>query len=154
MNARQLIVGWGAGLAGALLFAPMAGTALDRLAVARAERDGLRATATTPARPVPLLAPGLAVRAPDAATARARTAARVQALAKAGGVLVEEVAGVPAPAGTIALRLRVSGAEKAVLAFADALERDKPVLRLGAWQVEALPGGSVRLSGELVAGWQ
>lgn len=154
MSARQLLMGAGAGLAGALLLAPMAGTALDRLAAARAERDGLRAAATTPARPVALLAPGMAVRAPDAASARARTAARVKGLAKAGGVLVEEVAAAPAPAGTIALRLRVSGAEKAVLAFADALERDKPVLRLGAWQVEALSGASVRLSGELVAGWQ
>lgn len=154
MKLPPLVLGTGAGLIGALLLAPATGTALGRLASARAERDSLRAEAAAPAALPPLLGPGLALRAKDAAAARAMAAARVQALAKAGGLLVEDSAALAAPAGVAALRLRVSGAEKAVLAFTDALERERPMLRLRGWQLEALPGGSVRLSGELVAGWQ
>ena len=79
--------------------------------------------------------------------------ARIQRLAKAGGLLVEETAAAAAPAGVIALRLRVSGAEKAVVAFTDAFERDTPLVRLRSWRVEPVAGG-VRLTGEAVAAWQ
>lgn len=154
MKVPPLLLGAGAGLIGALLMAPVAGSALGELASARAERDSLRAEADAPAVRQPLLAPGLALRAGDAAAARTLAAARVEALAKAGGLLVEDSGALAAPAGVVALRLRVSGAEKAVLGFADALEREKPVLRLRGWEIEALPGGSVRLSGELVGGWR
>jgi hypothetical protein len=149
-----LLLGIGAGLTGALLLVPATGSALGDLASARAERRALRAEAAAPATLQPLLAPGLALRAGDAAAARRLAAAHVQTLAKAGGLLVEDSGALPAPAGVVALRLRVSGAEKAVLGFADALDREKPVLRLRSWQIEALPGGSVRLSGELVGGWR
>ena len=154
MKPPPLLAGAAAGLLGALLLAPAVGGALGTLAAARAEREALRARAAEPAAVPPLLAPGLALRARDAAAARAAMAARVQALAKAGGVLVEDAAAVQAPAGVAALRIGVSGAEKAVLAFADALERGRPAMRLRAWEVAALPGGGIRLSGELVAGWR
>ncbi|HVJ02775.1 MAG TPA: hypothetical protein VM662_11380 [Sphingomonas sp.] len=145
MTLSRLLVGAAAGLAGALLLAPATGTALGRLAAARAERDALRAEAAAPATLPALLAPGLSVGAASEVTER------VQSLAKAGGVLIEEAAPKKAPAGVVALRVGASGPEKAVLAFADAVERGRPVMRLRGWRIEALPGGGVRLSGELVA---
>ncbi|MBO9623691.1 MAG: hypothetical protein J7500_13375 [Sphingomonas sp.] len=148
MRPSPLLIGVAAGLAGALLLAPATGTALGRLATARAERDSLRIQAAAPAQLPALLPPGLAVRAPGDVTER------VQVLAKAGGVLVEEAAPIKAPAGVVALRVAASGPEKALLSFADALERGRPVMRLRIWRVEALPGGGARLSGELVAAAQ
>jgi hypothetical protein len=44
-------------------------------------------------------------------------------------VLVEETSAADAPEGLVALRVRASGAEKAVLALADAFERE-PALRI------------------------
>lgn len=154
MRASPRLVGLAAGLGGALMLAPATGSALGALAKARGERDAVRVEAATPATLPPLLAPGLALRASDEAAARLMLSARVQALAKAGGMLVEEASPLRVPAGVAALRLRVSGAEKAVLAFAAAIEREKPVMRFRSWEIEALPGASVRLSGELVAGWR
>jgi len=53
-----------------------------------------------------------------------------------------------------ALRIRVSGAEKAVVALADALERGRPLMRMRSWRIEPIPEGGVRLIGEVVAAWQ
>jgi hypothetical protein len=76
--------------------------------------------------------------------------ARLQRFAKAGGVLVEETNAVDAPDGLVALRVRVSGAEKAVLALADAFEREQPLMRFRSWSIVPVAGG-VRLSAEAVA---
>jgi hypothetical protein len=146
---------WGvvSGLVLALLVAPFAGTALGRLATARAQRDAAVAHAATPAPAAAILAPGLGLSERGAAAGRAAILARIQVLAKAGGVLVEESGAAKAPPGLVALRIRVSGAEKAVVALADALERGRPLVRLRSWQVVPIPGG-VRLTGEAVAAWQ
>lgn len=153
MRLPPLVYGIGAGLVLALLVLPYTGAALGRLSNARAERDALAALAKVPAANRAILAPGLAIPARDAAAGRAAILARVQALAKAGGVLVEEVAAVDAPPGLAVLRIRVSGAEKAVVALADALERGRPLVRLRSWQLVPIPGG-VRLNGEAVAAWR
>lgn len=153
MKLPPLALGVAAGLVLALLAAPLTGTALGKLATARAERDALGAAARAPARSAAILAPGLAIPAQDAAAARAAILARVQALAKAGGVLVEETNALEVPPGLAALRIRVSGAEKAVVALADALERERPMVRFRAWQLVPIAGG-VRLTGEAVAAWQ
>jgi hypothetical protein len=86
----------------------------------------------------------------SAAAGRAAMMARLQRLAKAGGVLVEETSALEAPAGLVALRVRASGAEKAVLALADAFEREQPLMRFRHWSIEPVAGG-VRLAAEAVA---
>jgi hypothetical protein len=136
-----MLIGGIAGLAAALLLAPATGTALGELA--------------RPAAPPPLLAPGLGLHVADPAAGRAAIMQRVHGLARQGGVLVEEIATAPAPAGVVVLRIRVSGAEKAVVALADALERGRPLMRMRSWRIEPIPeGGGVRLIGEVVAAWQ
>jgi hypothetical protein len=137
MKLPPLAIGAIAGLVLALLLAPATGTALGNLAGARAEHARLAAEAARPASPPPLLAPGLSLGVSDEAAGRAAIQLRVRALAQAGGVLVEEQSVAPAPAGVVALRIRVSGAEKAVVALADALERGKPL-------IECAAGGSSR----------
>ncbi|MDG2533976.1 hypothetical protein P6144_09990 [Sphingomonas sp. HITSZ_GF] len=154
MKLPPLAIGGIAGLVVALLLAPATGTALGTLAAARAEHARLAVEAARPAAPPPLLAPGLALGVADEAAGRAAIMLRVRALAQAGGVLVEEQSAAPAPAGVVALRIRVSGAEKAVVALADALERGKPLMRLRGWRIEPIPGGGVRLIGEVVAAWR
>lgn len=152
MKVPPLAIGIGAGLLAVLLLAPATGTAIGTLAAVRAERDRLNLVATAPARDTTIVAPGLGLNAQDSGTARAQIVARVQSLAKSGGVLVEETKAAPAPDGLVALRIRVSGAEKAVVALADALEREKPLVRFRTWRLEPLPGGGgVRLIGEALA---
>lgn len=150
---RPLWLGVGTGFAVLLALAPPIGTALGTLAAARGEHALLAAQAARPDAELAVVEPGSALEAADAAGARAAIMARIQRLAKAGGLLVEETAAAAAPAGVIALRLRVSGAEKAVVAFTDAFERDTPLVRLRSWRVEPVAGG-VRLTGEAVAAWQ
>lgn len=150
MRIPRLAIGVGAGLLALALLAPATGTALGERASARAERQRLAAAAAQPERRVPIVADGLATAASDAAAARAAMMARLQRLAKAGGVLVEETHAIEAPDGLAALRIRVSGAEKAVLALADSFERERPLMRFQRWSIEPVAGG-VRLSGEAVA---
>lgn len=151
---KAMAIGVAAGLAAMLFLAPATGDALGALARARAERAALAAEAANPAPLPPVLVPGLSLGTRDGAAGRAAMAARVQRLAKAGGVLVEEIDDAPAPAQLAALRLRVSGAEKAVLTFADALERERPLMRLRHWRIEPIAGGGIRMSGEAVALWR
>jgi hypothetical protein len=154
MRAPPLAIGGIAGLVLALLLAPFTGAAWGDLTRARAENAVLAAEAARPAALPPLLAPGLALGLADPAAGRAKIMLRVRALAQAGGVLVEEQSAAPAPAGVVALRIRVSGAEKAVVAFCDALERGRPLMRMRSWRIEPIPGGGVRLIGDVVAAWQ
>lgn len=153
MKVPPIALGLGGGVAALVLLAPFTADALGTLRAAREIHAGLGAEARQPEAVGPAVKPGLALAAPDGASARSLILARVNGLAKAGGVLVETVAAVEMPNGVAAVRLRVSGAEKAVLAFADALERQRPAMRLRSWRVEPVDGG-VRLSGEVVAPWQ
>jgi len=150
MRPSPLLLGVGAGLIGLLILSPLTGAALDDLAAARAQRAQMAQAAALPEHQAPILAKDNALGAMDAAAGRAAMMARVQRLAKAGGVLVEETSVAPAPDGLVALRVRVSGAEKAVVALADAFERERPLMRLRSWRVEPVAGG-VRLTGEAVA---
>jgi hypothetical protein len=150
MKAPPLAWGAGAGLLALLLLSPLTGKALGDLGEARKERARLAQAAALPDRRPAILRGGLALGAADPAAARAAMMARVQRLARAGGVLVEETNAIAAPAGLAALRVRVSGAEKAVLALADAFEREAPLMRFRSWRVEPIAGG-VRLTGEAVA---
>lgn len=152
MRVPPLALGTAAGLVAGLLLAPAAQSALDRLATARAAHARLLAEqAATPAAPP--LAPALILAADDGAAARARIMARVRGLAQTGGLLVEGTSAGTAPAQLAVVRIRVSGAEKAVLALADALERERPLIRLRSWRIEPIPGG-VRLTGEAIAAWR
>jgi hypothetical protein len=153
MKPSPLAFGLAAGLAAMLLLAPAVGESLGTLKAARTEHHGLLARKIAPAAASPL-APGLTFEVADAAAARAAVMARVQALAKTGGVLVEETAAAAAPDGLVALRIRLSGPEKAVLAFAEGMERQRPLVRLAGWRVEPVRGGGVRLTGEALAAWR
>jgi hypothetical protein len=136
----------------AALLAIPACNALGDLAAARAARDAavVEAGATVP----PLATGDAAFPADNAADARVRLTARVRADAARGGVLVETLTPDPAaPAPLTVLTLRASGTEKAVVAFADTLERARPAIRAQAWRLTAAPGG-VRLDATLVAPWR
>ncbi|MFZ3484716.1 hypothetical protein [Sphingomonas sp. 3-13AW] len=149
---------WAAAVVAGLLIAaglciPMA-RSLDRLADARATRDRLATALQAPA-PSPVVAPELALAAPDRAAATRRLAGQLRAAATAGGLLIETIAPADSTApGLVALDLRVSGPEKAVLAFADRTERARPLARFARWRVEAGEGGSVRLDARLVTPWR
>jgi len=147
MNRRPILWGVLIGLLLAALLAPWTGTALGRLAKARAARASAVAAMAAPASSAPVLRPELAFAAADAPAA---IRARVERLAHGGGVLVEALTPTAAPAPLVMVQLRVSGPEKAVLALADAIERERPLLRFRSWRVDSAEGGGVRLSGVLV----
>ncbi|UZK67475.1 hypothetical protein [Sphingomonas sp. M1-B02] len=149
----ELAIGVGAGLLVLLALAPATGNVLGTLAKVRAARAAVAQAGAGPAATGAIVAPGFALRARDPAAARALIVARIERLARAGGVLVEEKSAVGSAEGLVALRLRVSGAEKAVLAFADAFERERPLVRLRNWRLEPVAGG-VRLTGDALAARQ
>lgn len=149
--------GWWGLIGGLVLTAMLAVPAVDalsRLDRARAERARLAAEVAAPAPRAGLVAPGLAMRAEHSAAARAGLLQRVRALAKESGLLVEEASDVAAPPPLAAIGFRVSGAEKAVIAFADTLERDTPLTRLSAWRLTPAAGGGLRLEAQAVAAWR
>ncbi|MGN7999417.1 hypothetical protein [Sphingomonas sp. 22176] len=147
MSRRPILWGVLIGLLLAVLFAPWTGTALGRLAKARAARASAAAALAAPTSLSALLKPELAFAGTNAAAA---IRARIERLAQGGGVLVEAVAPIAAPPPLVMVQLRVSGPEKAVLALADAIERERPLLRFRSWRVAPAEGGGVRLSGVLV----
>lgn len=147
MTARPILWGAGAGLLCAVLLAPWTGTALGDLARARAARNAAVAALAAPDETPPPVRPELAF---PVATAAATARQRVERLARGGGVLVEAVAPISSRPPLLALSLRVSGPEKAVLALADAIERERPLLRFRNWRIDPAEGGGVRLSGVLV----
>jgi hypothetical protein len=140
-----LTIGIGGGLLLAVVLAPATGTALGKLAEARNERAALAATLAAPDDAgAPLVASGLALRGgPDALVARIREHAR------GNGVLVEEANGRMGAGSLVIVGFRISGPEKAVVALADSLEREAPLVRLRNWKLEAIPGG-VRLTADAV----
>lgn len=153
MRHATLLAGAGLGLGIAALLAPATGDALGRLHKARIARDALTARVDAPERRVPLVAPGLSLGAQNAAAAQARIAARVTALARSGGVLVEQAAPLSLPTGLAGVRVRLSGPEKAVLTLAETVERGRPLMRFTRWKIVSVSGG-VRLDGDLVGAWQ
>lgn len=144
MKVPPLLIGVAAGLAIAVVLAPATGTALGELAEARAERAKLTAELAAPQSNAPLVVPGLALTGGEDSLI-----ARVKDRARGGGVLVEEARVLNGAGSLLALRLRISGPEKAVIALADSLEREAPLVRLRTWKLEAIPGG-VRLTAEAV----
>jgi hypothetical protein len=153
MKLPLLLIGIAGGLAAVLALAPATGTALGQLASARNERVRLEAVASQPGSADRIVAEGMGLSAADAAAGRGAIMARVQRLARTGGVLVEETSAVEVPEGLAGLRIRISGAEKAVLALADKLERERPLVRLATWRIEPVNGG-VRLTGRAMAAWR
>ncbi|WP_294258295.1 hypothetical protein [uncultured Sphingomonas sp.] len=147
MSRRPILWGVLIGLLLAALLAPWTGAALGRLAKARAARASAVAALAAPASDSAVLQPDLAFPRAEAIGA---IRGRVERLAHGGGVLVEALAPAAQPAPLVMVELRVSGPEKAVLALADAIERERPLLRFHSWRVEAVAGGGVRLSGVLV----
>lgn len=123
--------------------------AVMRLDAARRSLDALTTEVSRP--PVAAVPP--VIRADDAASASSTLAARLRTLAVRDGLLVERaVAAAPPASGIASVALAVSGGEKAVLGFADALPQQGGP-RWRTWTIEAQPGGAVRLSGEVIAPW-
>lgn len=149
--SRPILIGALTGGALAIAIWPSAQDALARYDVARVAAAQDQAAAGIDRLPVATfrLVAGSAPRAQAIAAARLRNAAR------AGGVLIERLAPMPPLGPGIArVGLTISGSEKAVLTLADAMERGGRGMRLRGWKIEALPGGAVRLSGELAAAWR
>lgn len=147
MKGRDMLWGALAGLLLAALLAPWTGAALGALAKARAARSAAEAAMAAPVSRAAVLRPELAFPAAGAGSAVRQ---RIERIARGGGVLVEAIEPAPAPMPLIAVSLRVSGPEKAVIALADAIERERPLLRFQRWRVEPAEGGGVRLSGVLI----
>ena len=149
MKLPPLAIGAAAGLLIAAALAPATGTALGKLAAARAERAKLAGALAAPENAgAPMVVPGLALQGgPDALIARIRERAR------GGGVLVEEANAIRRDGSLVVVRFRISGAEKAVIALADSLEREAPLVRLRTWKLVAIPGG-VRLSADAVGSYR
>ncbi len=156
MRPGPIAAGAGAGLAAMLLLAMPAAEGFMALQGARGLRANLAAWAAAPVRKhAPLVPGGLAMPAADQRAATEGLARRIREQARAGGVLVEALADLPAPGGGLAaVRFTASGTEKGVLALADAIERQPPVARLALWRISALPGGQLRLEAEAVAPWR
>ncbi|MHA6720815.1 hypothetical protein ACX40Y_15375 [Sphingomonas sp. RS6] len=151
MNLRPILTGLGGGIALALLLVPWAMGGVRELNAARTARADLAALAARPAEATSLLPGALALPGGDAGKAQRQMAARLQALARGGGVLVEAIEPVAAPAPMAMLRVRLSGGDKAVIALADAIVRERPLMRFQTWRIAPAEGGGVRLSGEIVA---
>lgn len=150
MKHKPRLIGGAIGVAVLLAFAPWTGSKLGELSMLRAEHARLTAIADRPMVSSALVPAGLAVGTSDVKAAQAHVARRIQERSKKAGLLVEQIRPTAAPAPLVGVHVQLSGAENAVLAFADALEREKPMLRFRSWRVEALAGG-VRLSGDLIA---
>lgn len=144
MKLPPMAIGLAGGVLLALVLAPATGTALGNLAAARADRAKLAEALAAPASNAPLVAPGLALTGGDDGMIE-----RVRERARGGGVLVEEAQVLGGNGSLLAVRLRISGAEKAVIALADSLEREAPLVRLRNWKLVAIPGG-VRLTADAV----
>ncbi|GAA0735033.1 GspMb/PilO family protein [Sphingomonas japonica] len=149
---------WIAAIAGAAAAAWAMPSALDTATRAAADR-GTLATAlaleATASPPLPTLAKGSAIPARDPATAAAMLQRRLRMAATQGGLLVERAATLPPPGtGTVAVEIAVSGSEKAVIAYADALARARPVAAFFDWEIAAIDQANVRLSGSVVAAWR
>lgn len=146
----MLAAGAGVGLLAMATLTPWTVSALGTLAEARADQATLAAAAIAPEEGA-IVSPGLALAAPSRDAAAGVLAAQVRVLAARGGVLVEGMETVSG-GGLARMSVRLSGSEGAVLGLADGLERGTPLVRFARWRVEA-SGGSVRLTGELVAPW-
>lgn len=155
MRMGPIATGLGAGLVALALLAWPLASSLGRLGEARTARAEAGAHAALPDRaPSSLVSAGLALSGGDPGPATTALATRIRTLAANGGVLVEEMAPVAAPPGLVALRLRLSGGEKAVVALADTLEREAPLVRLSNWRMEALAGSGVRLQAQAIGAWR
>jgi hypothetical protein len=146
-------IGAAAGLAVMALLAPATGGALGRLGVARAQRARLEAAAIAPPASPAIVAAGLAVAAGSREAAARQLIAQIRNLATRGGVLVEDATALDGAGALVTVRVRVSASEGAVLGLVDALERGTPLRRFERWRIESA-GGTVRLSGEVVAPWR
>lgn len=155
MRRGSVAIGLGAGLVAAVLLAFPLVDALERLWAARQTRTDLTARLAAPPAPVrTLVAPGLAIAAPDRAAAARSLSGRVREGAASAGVLVEALSSTASQPGLASVRVRLSGQEKAVIAMLDGIERGSPLIRFRSWRVSALADGGVRVEGELVAAWQ
>ncbi|WP_326525688.1 hypothetical protein [Sphingomonas sp.] len=152
MRLPPVALGALAGFALAAAATPFAAGALGDLKAARIDRATLAQVAAAPAPARDVVITDQAIAAPDAGAAADALAARLRALAGQAGLTVEEA--VPQPSLALArARLRFTGSEVAVIAFADAVERGVPVIRFARWSAEAR-GGQVVLAGEAVAPWR
>jgi hypothetical protein len=149
---KPLVTGAAVGVVGALVLAIPASDAVRDMVAARADRARTAEIAAGPTPSRAIVADGQALAAPDAAAAADALARLVRERAGRAGLLVEQAAGVPSP-GLARVRIAVSGGEDAVVGFADALERGRPLVRFDRWSMAAR-GGGVTLQGEVVAPWQ
>lgn len=152
---RPLLTGTGFGAVLSAILLLAAAAPLDRRAEALRRIASADAVLAAPARATgPLVGPGQEIAAGDAQAAIAARRTGLIALARANGLLPEAVTPAPAAPGLVALKIRVSGSEDAVLAFADTIEREPPLSRFRSVRIEAIGQGALRLDGEVVAAWR
>lgn len=150
--SRALAKGALVGIVLALLLVAPVRTALAELQSVRVEAKALEQQAMV--RSGSIVPPASSWSGgPDRAAAQ--LAARIQATAARGGVLVEEAAPAAPPAATLAaVRIRLSGSEQSVVSLADALERGTPLVRFRQWRMTGIGEGGVRLEAIAVLPWR
>lgn len=151
MRLPPLAVGAVVGVAVAAALIPSTVAALRDLRTARLERATLAQLAAGPTPTRAILVDGAALVARDRGAAADALAAALRARAVSSGLLVEGATPVPYE-GLARVRLRLSGSEDAVIAFADAVERGRPVIRFAEWRLQAA-GGRVTLEAVAVSAW-
>lgn len=151
MKLPPLALGAAIGLSAAALLSVPAADGVRDLRAARLERARLAQVAADPRPSRAIVLDGDATPARDAGSAADRLAMRLRDRATRGGLLVESIAPLPS-AGLARVRLSVSGSEDAVVAFADTLERSRPLARFATWRMTAR-GRVVTLAGEVVSPW-
>ena len=155
MRISRLGVGAAGGLLCAALILPQALQSLDRLSDARTDHARLVSQAARPERAAqPLVQATWRATQGDATAASRALSNRIRSVATSGGLLVEMLELRRAPQGLAAVAFRISGPEKSVIAFADTIGRDPPLVRLRQWQFAQGEGGGVRMSGIAVTPWQ
>ncbi|QIG79738.1 hypothetical protein [Stakelama tenebrarum] len=155
MTARPIWLWAAGGLLAALVILPVLPRALEGLAAARTEHARLAAIAERP--PIEtgaLVAEQWRAGQADGLAATRALAHRIRTRAAAAGLLVEQIEARRAPEGLAAVALRVSGSEKSVIAFADRLDREPPIVRFDQWNISAQGDGVVRMGAIAVMVWQ
>ena len=124
---------------------------LDAARVRQAILLDMRANPTPP--PPRLVAAGEAAVARSQAEADARLAAMLRTVAVREGLLVEAIGPAGATAASLATRrILLSGSERGLLRFTEAIESRRPLVRFARWRLSG--SGTLRLEAEAAMPWE
>ncbi|WCT72884.1 hypothetical protein PQ455_14750 [Sphingomonas naphthae] len=152
-SGRKRAVAASLAIIAALLGLALLRPALLHLDAARARQAILLDISANATPPVPHLVPaGEAAPVRSQAEAQALLAATLREIAVREGLLVEAIGPAEAQAPSIATaRLLLSGNERAMLRFAEAVESRQPLIRFARWRLTG--GGTLRLEAEAAMPW-